>query len=241
LNNLFKNNELLTRFIKYSQIIILVGLLAYVISIRISLSQETELISKSEPTVKWVQPSVLDEKFPVLIASNRWSINYFSIETILWRSKVSSSNRILIDSDTVELLDKITAELPGFINSEDMSRLMFLIEQSLPNSNAEKLAVLVNAYYSYQKEYKSQLKLLVEAVGEVKLSRLKDFEANNKQHQVQHFGADVAEVLFEKRNITTNYLNNRTIVNMDKELTKKQKHKRLLALKEGYAKTFSHQ
>jgi hypothetical protein len=205
------------------------------------MNKNSELFGTSNSSVNWLQPECLDSEYPRLIGNNTWPINYANIERMLWESKVRNSQRLLVDSETADLLQRITAELPDTLKSNDMKRLRFLVEQSLPGKNGEELANLVNAYYLYQKEYQINLNLLKEAKGAEKLSRLKLLNANNKVLQTQHFGVELAALLFKKKNITTDYLNYRLLINMDTSLSSAQKRNQLLVLKENYEKNIAKQ
>lgn len=226
--------------VKYYRTILLVALLAYVAYIRFGLHKNVDLNHKTHSPVQWLQPSSLDEKFPVLISNKSWSINYSNIERILWESTVSTSGRFVVNSETADLLQQVSAQLPGPLESKESQRLTFLIAQSLPDSDAKGLAHLFNRYYLYEQEYRSSLSAITQAKGQEKLSLLKASRTNNKLLQERYFGAEIAEKLFDKKNITVNYLNDRRIINMNESLTKAQKREQLSVLKKNYKNTLSH-
>lgn len=201
--------------------------------------KNSELTHKHRTPIRWLQPESLDDRFPHLIGNHRWSINYPNIEKTLWQSKLSASNQWRVDSDTADLLETITAELPASIKFKELQRIKFLIEKSIPNSRGRKVAKLVVCYFRYQQEYQAILSKISNSKGERKLSLLRASQESNRRLQERYFGIALARVLFDRKNITTNYITDRRIVNLNENLSKEEKRALLLALRESYAKYFS--
>jgi hypothetical protein len=236
LNNQTKINKFYIERAKTLRIFLLAILFAYVVSERLELHKNAELINDVQSPVEWLQPVSLDKQFPILIGTGNWTIDFSNIQKILWQSKLSATGQLAVDSETWRPLQKISEQLPANLNPFDSQRLTLLIEQCLPGSEGGRIAELVTRYYRYQQEYLANLDLLNKATGKKKLSLLKASRNNNKNRQERHFGVELAKALFDKKNTLTDYLNDRLIINMDKSLSAAQKKEQLMAAKQAYEK-----
>ena len=172
--------------------------------------------------VQWRQPSIVEEQFEGAIANNIWHFDYAQIETILWRSQVSESTAYTINSQTQRLLELIVAQLPKKLSEQQLQRLKILSQKSLPSSHGESFSELLIDYYFYQQEH------------QIILAELKTSQIDIRRLQEQYFGAQIASQLFSRKNMITDYLNARRIVNMDASLTATQKAMQLKTLQDEH-------
>lgn len=214
--------------------LLLMMALAYVILNHVGLHQSAHSDSGSQELVQWSQPNDLNEKYPLLIADNNWQFDFKRLEIILWNAKVNEAGDLLINSDTEDMLQRASDQIPASISSENLQRLLFLTQKSLPGSNGDKLSRLLGQYHAYQQDHKENLSIINKATENEKPLLLKTNLLNYKLRQVHYFGVDLAERLFSKKNITTDYINKRRLINMDGDLTKTQKEQQLSALSNKY-------
>ena len=119
--------------------------------------------------------------------------------------------------------------------------LEFLITQSLGEKNGLQLYTLVNGYFDYQQDQIAYLNKIKYAEPNEKLALLKNSASYYAKIQSQYFGKTTAQELFERKNKTTNYLNSRRIVSMEKGLSKTQKKEQLTRLAKNYKQSISQQ
>ena len=188
---------------------------------------------------QWQQPSILNEQYPQLISKHTWNFEFNEIEKILKRLELDSNHDLVINFDTTDQLKLVIFELKAELTDEQWQRVDFLMQKSLGGRNGKVFYGLVNAYYFYQKEYLSYLKAVNHSTAIEKLALLKSGEVKQFNMQSKYFGIDAAIKLFSRDNTTTNYLNSRRIVNMERGLSNTEKKKILLQLSDNYKKTVS--
>jgi len=186
--------------------------------------------------IAWRQPSALNQRFPLLISNTSWHFNFVDIESILWQSKVDSYGELIIDAETLSLLEQASDRLPENVSEAELQRLGFLIEKSMPTKRAHRLSSLLRSYQAYQQDYTSSVALISIAETEQRLALLQAEQLYLEQRQEDYFGSDVANTLFSKKNITTSYLNQRRIVSMMSDISIPQKSVMLKELSDDYKK-----
>lgn len=219
------------------------ALLAYVVFVRIDL-HKPEASDHRPDTIEWFQPSSVDNDFPLPISNKTWSIHYTSIEKILRTSSVSNGGKLLINAETSDLLKRLHAKLSSnihtsdasdpFLSETDLGRLGFLINQSFPKLDGDQFTDLLNRYALYDQAYLSLLTSVRQASGEHKIALLKTNRRNITLLQDQHFGPKLAKILFQRKNLTNNYLNGRLLINMSTHLTPAEKKQKLSDLEKTY-------
>ena len=224
-------------------------LLAYVVFVRLDLHKHEGTnynpSTYHKSSIKqWLQPSSIDNDFPLPISNKIWSIHYTSIEKILRTSNVSNGGTLLINAETLDLLKRVHAKLSSnihtsnasdvFLNETDLGRLSFLINQSFPKLDGDQFIGLLTRYALYDKAHISLLKSIKQASGEKKIALLKTNRLNKALLQDQHFGSKLAKILFQRKNLTSNYLNDRLLINMSEHLTSTEKKRKLSDLEKIY-------
>lgn len=214
-------------------ITLLLLLLFFVASTHIGLRENPPSHNKKD-TNHWLQPSELDKQYPQLISRNNWVLDFIKIEEIIKGLQLNSNKQILITDDMTEKLQLITAQLDHNLANKEWKRLQFLIIQSLGDNTGKTVYELVDNYYHYRKEEASFIDKIKQANNSDKLSLLKASKEKYHQLQIHYFGIETAKKLFNRQNKTTNYLNSRQIVILEKGLNHTQKKDRLLQLSNVY-------
>jgi hypothetical protein len=189
--------------------------------------------------IRWLQPTGVNESFPIPIGDNNWIIDYSRIEVILWKVQTDKSGQLLINAETSTILEQVHAQLPENMSQIEWQRLTWVLEKSFVSSHGKQLAHLLSRYSLYQQEYATSLALLHLAKGDEKHQLLQGLSTQNEQLQTRFFGADIAKKLFAKQNTTINYLNARRILNLRSDLSQTEKNQRLLKLKKQYQASLS--
>jgi hypothetical protein len=217
-------------------IICLTVLTAYVAPKLVGLHNNAHLGYAYNTPLEWHQPTALNQRFPLFISNTTWRFNFVDIESILWQAKVDSDGELVIDAETLSLLEQASDRLPSNLSETEQRRLGFLINKSMPAKRAQQLASLLNGYQAYQQDYTSSLELINIAEAAQRLALLQAEQRNIELRQQHYFGVDVATKLFNKKNLTTSYLNQRRIVSMMPGISISQKDSMLRALSDGYRK-----
>ena len=191
---------------------VLVALVVYVGVVRFGLETKLQDSFPNQESITWQQPQALLSTFPQNITNNTYQFDYDNIELILLNSKLIQQNILQVDSDTLTLLESVTAELPEKISEFDLERVGFLISRNLPKETAKLLFTLIQQFIQYQKMYTEYQLGIQQSLKQNELSRLKNSSRILSRLQQQIFGNEVALKLFSKRNLTTNYLK-RSLVN----------------------------
>jgi hypothetical protein len=230
--------------VKNIKIIVLLALLFFIVITHIGLRNShpsNTAISNIATTNKqplssshWLQPAYLNDRYPQLIGSNDWQLDFIIIEEKISNLKLNNDHDLLIDADTVDILKSINLELPKNMQHKEWQRLQFLFIKSLGDNIGKSFYKLINAYYLYEKEEQSQAVKIKNLDFNEKLKFIKSQGINNKKTQARYFGSETAIKLFGKKNKITDYLNSRRIINMDKGLSKNQKREQLSILAENY-------
>ncbi|MFT6046779.1 MAG: hypothetical protein ACI9WC_002490 [Arenicella sp.] len=186
--------------------------------------------------IEWRQPSALDQRFPLFISNTTWHFDFVDIESILWQSTVDSYGELVVDAETLSLLDQASDRLPKDLSPPERQRLSVLIDKSMPANLARRLTSLLIAYHAYQQDYRSNLALISIAAADQRLALLQAEQLNIEPRQQRYFGTDIATMLFNKKNLTTSYLIQRRIVSMMPDISTSQKNGMLRELNDGYKK-----
>lgn len=184
--------------------------------------------------VFWSQPALLHEQFPRWVRPNRWQLNYAQVEIILWQSKLDAYAELVIDSQTAERLHQASNLLPFDITTKEWQRLIFLLDKSFSGGPGKQFFTLLKNYFFYQQKYNLSLSAVQHSKGNKQRELIKVTGIDNKQLQAQYFGSELAEKLFTKQNITTDYLNKRRGIKIDPSLTATQKIQQLLVLEDNF-------
>lgn len=211
-------------------------LTTYVIPKLVVLHNNAHLGYTYNTPIEWRQPSVLNQRFPLLISNTSWHFDFVGIESILWQSRVDSQGHLIIDAETLSLLEQASDRLPANLGEVERQRLGFLIEKSMPAKRAQHLSSLLTSYQAYQQDYTSSLALIRSAETSQRLSLLQAEQRYLEQRQQDYFGIDAATQLFNKKNTTTSYLNQRRIVSMMPSISLSQKSAKLKELSDAYKK-----
>lgn len=164
-------------------------------------------------------------------------LDFLQIENVLWRSQVDSSMQIEVNSATLEILERIHALLPEVIATQELNRLSFLVEKSIPGPSGRKFAKIINSYILYERATNDSVNAFRQANSRERLVLLKQRGQLRIERQIQFFGADTATSLFKQKNNTNEYLDQRMLVNYDPTLSKAEKTKRLDKLQIAYSLT----
>ncbi|MFT5593782.1 MAG: hypothetical protein ACI8SR_002168 [Oceanicoccus sp.] len=221
-------------------ITLLLLLLFFVASTHIGLRENPPSNNKKD-TDYWLQPRELDKQYPQLISRNNWALDFIKIEEIINGLQFNSNKPILITDDMTEKLQLITAQLDHALATKEWKRLQFLIIKSLGNKNGNTVYELVDNYYHYQKAEVSFIDKIKQADNSDKLRLLNASKEKYHQLQIHYFGIETAKNLFNRQNKTTNYLNSRQIVILEKGLNRIQKKDRLLQLSNAYKQSLMQQ
>jgi lipase chaperone LimK len=224
----------------YVNIIVIFVLLFFVTKAHLSLHQSSYSNKQSFKSSHWLQPTYLNEQYPKLIAQDSWRVDFLSIEKMVKNIDLDTKGRLLINSDTTELLQLVNFQLNENMSSEEWQRINFLFEKSLGDNVGDVFSKLVNRYYYYKQEQQSALTEINQALQDEKLLILKAYAHKNQINQTRYFGVDIANKLFNMKNKTTNYLNARRVVNLEEDLSPAQKKDRLVILSEIYRDSLPH-
>jgi hypothetical protein len=230
--------------VEHIKIIVPLALLFFIVPTHIDLRNKhpsselavNDVTAKQQPPTAnhWLQPEFLNDRYPQLIGSNDWQLDFMTIEEKISKLKLNSDHSLLINGDTADILQLINIELSENIPDKQWQRLRFLLIKSLGDNAGESFYKLVNAYYSYEKAQQSQwLKIKTSSPNE-KFELLKRQNINIRKIQAQYFDPEIASKLFHEKNQTTDYLNSRRIINMDKNLSSEQKKHQLSILVKIY-------
>jgi hypothetical protein len=189
--------------------------------------------------IEWLQPRTLNQQFPLSISNTNWHFDFVDIESILWLSKVDTYGELVIDAETLSLLERVSNRLPNTLSESEWQRLDLLINKSMPVKQAQQLASLLSNYQAYQQNYTSSLELINIASVEKRLVLLQAEEINLERRQQRYFGINVATKLFSKKNLTTSYLNQRRITSMMPGISISQKTIMLEKLNNRYKNAIS--
>jgi lipase chaperone LimK len=189
----------------------------------------------------WHQPTQLNALYPQLISDRNWQLDFIKIESVINNLEINDKHEILINSDTADKLQLIIPLLGENPSNKEWGRLEFLIIQSLGKKNGQQFYTLVNGYFNYQKNQIAYLDEIKYAEPNDKLALLKNSASYYAKIQSQYFGKTTAQQLFDRKNKTTNYLNSRRIVSMEKGLSKTQKKEQLTRLAKNYKQSISQQ
>lgn len=227
----------------YSKLLIITALfvvLYFVASAHMRLHDTTQ--SKPQTSINsWHQPSQVNAIYPQLISDTNWRLNYIKIENVINNLEFDDKHEIRINSDTADKLQLIIPLLGDTPSNKEWDRLEFLIIQNLGEKNGSLLYTLVSSYFNYQQDQIAYLDKIKFAEPNEKLTLLKNSAAHYANIQSHYFGKNTAEQLFDRKNKTTNYLNSRRIVVMEKGLTQTQKKETLTRLAKSYKQSISQQ
>lgn len=218
---------------KFLSIVFLILTLIFVAQAHLDLRNIPPSNNEKDKT-HWLQPVELNAQYPQLISKNNWKLEFIKIEEIIKDLQFSSNKELLINSDTAEKLQLITAQFDINLENKEWGRLEFLITQSLGNTNGKTFYKLVNSYYHYRKEEVSFLDRIKQADNNRKLTLLKESKETYLHLQTHYFGSNIASTLFSRQNKTTNYLNARNIIRLEQGLSNEQKKERLSLLSKNY-------
>jgi hypothetical protein len=230
-----------THRLHFIKMTLLVTLLIYLSFTHYSLRQGNQIDDGEPSPTGWLQPALLDVSFEQLIGNDSWRLDYNIIEQILWMEKQNASGKLIIDSATADRLQQASDLLPQSMRPNEWLRLNFLMEKSLSGGAGQQFFSLLKGFYQYQQDYAASLSVIKQTINTQKLSSLRSIISDNRRRQAQYFGVEIAEQLFAKSNITTDYLTQRRIVNMDLGLTNLQKKQQLRSLEKNYKKMLNKQ
>lgn len=215
------------------------ALLVFVMKEHIALHENSHVSYNATAPIDWLQPLALDNKYPIKVSNHYWKLTATEIEKLLWQLNINEFGDLVIRDETIDVLQQMAAVLPNVMTSKEWQRLAFLIKRSAVNDSGEQVAQLLQRFYFYQQEYKAYLLVVNKAKADQKLALLKQSRAKVNTLQAKYFGVVTAEQLFYRKNLTTNYLNDRQIISLNKNLSKVQKEKYFLDLKEHYQQHLS--
>jgi len=195
----------------------------YVVHSHISLHQGAHQRYQNNVRVEWLQPSALMPNYPNPIGNTQWGVDYISIESILQRAKFLSDGSLLVNDNTLGILQQAAAKLELTLGDDDLQRVIFLSQKSSPERGASQLGQLLGSYYRYDPLQQTLLQELRSATGDNKYALLETIAAKTSELQQRYFGIEVAEKLFSVRNRRVNYLYARQLVNLDASLNSEQK------------------
>jgi hypothetical protein len=240
---------------------ILLFLFAFLIAcIRFQIAKQSLAEPHSRSVQVWSQPTRLDKTHPVKISNRNWHFDFANIERRIWQSALVEGSDWQVNNTTLEILSILFTELSvepistyskqameGFseklardsekttLSSKmQLERLEFILSKSIPAKSANKLISLLKDYSCYIKLYNKHLLQVNQAKGHQKLDLLT--ASNNFVLQIQEscFGKVNAKMLFWRKNITTQYLTKRKLIQLDPKLNKEEKKRQLIRIKNEY-------
>jgi len=214
----------------------LIALICCAIIVHYGLRQGVHKHNIDPITVAWLQSDSIDQNVSALVAK-KWQFDYIEIEKILLKSKVNTPIALVINADMLELLERSYAYLSPDLESSDLQRLSLLIEKTIPNQNGKQLTHLLKQYYFYHQDYQVSLLAINQSQSEQQYQLLTAAQSDNKQRQIRYFGSQVAEKLFHKQNRTTNYLNQRRVINLDPALSDAERRQKLAELQADFKRS----
>ncbi len=200
------------------------------------LQRQIKLIYQPRAVVEWQQPSALNSRFSP-ISNERWNIDYLDVEPLLQRARYDSRGALVLDPNTLKLLETIVSKLAARPSEDDMGRMVLLMTKSADvalKGGIEQLILLLSAYYAFRDDYEVDLRARSNARGKQKLVLLRSASDRYREMQQRHFGNETAQRLFTAKNRRVDYLLARQIINFDPELDAAQKQAQLERLQSEY-------
>jgi hypothetical protein len=169
--------------------------------LRMNTQQTATATLKENSEIRWQQPDEVSLKYPTTIENKNWTLDFNTIENLLWESQIRIKP-FYLDDQTVDLLENISNALLNTNPTFDLNRLQFLIQQSLPDEG-EVLADILTRYLAYRNEYDLWFNSVKTLTLDKQLVELNRSKTTIVQLQNKHFGLDTAQKLFSERNAST--------------------------------------
>lgn len=168
-----------------------------------------------------------------LLDHSPFSIDYYAFERLLWQFNSSADGGLLIEPHMVKRLDRISGLLPGDLTRHQSEHLHRLIARSVPGEKGKRLNLLIESYRTYQTHYQNTYQALSGLNETEKYIALQELDQNLESRQRDFFGDD-ADVIFAQQNLTTHYINQRLLLNLDPEITNLERQRQLSNLQQAY-------
>lgn len=221
--------------------IALLLVLSLIIKLNINFHNDVHIAYNAKRKVEWREPAALKVEFPTPIGNKVWVQEYHQIEKILWRAKADPHNNLIINSETLALLQQAAALLLEDLSDKELERLNHVLNKSIPGGKGLELARLLICYASYEHHYKANVVAINSVKGRDKKKLLMANEKVSEELQIRFFGKEKAQKIFSKQNKTLNYFNQRSLINMTEELSLIQKKQQLLLLQKAYQTSINEQ
>lgn len=151
------------------------------------------------------QPTPYQLPSPVYLANQKFndrhsSIDFYHLESILWRIKTDENNQLVIDADLLNQLQQITGLLSAEQVFDNTQRLKLLITKSMPGDSGETLSLLVSQHRAFARIQKIGDLALQSASINLDLDTLQQAPDKNRRRQIKFFGESAAKQLFARQN-----------------------------------------
>ncbi|RBP50681.1 lipase secretion chaperone [Arenicella xantha] len=228
---------MLTSTLRAGGFYLLIGIVCWLVAHHYRLHHSSFDSETRSASQAWLQPRTLDEKYPEPVGSYAGNIDFYAIEKLLWKVQINPSGALTLGPETAEILHSINRYLPDQMVPSDYRRLALLTAKIWPDTRSVEIAPLLRQYNHYRSAYRAGQSKLNSLLDGDKYRLLQTLDRTLEQQQQDFFGHEQASALFSQRNITTHYLNQRRLIQLDPSLTKAQKVTRLNTLRQEYQTT----
>lgn len=231
-----------------ASLLLLTGLSSAVAVAHYCLHRNSPAQYQPQAAVHWSQPTSLTQRYPKPIGNQQWGLPFVSLEPVLQRARYNHLGELIVNPDTLEILQQasaiLTSTLGSTANRTELQRMLLLVEkgssqQNIKRLGAKELGRLLVAHYHFHVAEQADQQRIRGSQGGERLSLLRAARGRNLDRQIKFFGAATAMALFPKENARLHYLLDRQITQLDPALSAQKKRLRLKALETDYKASFA--
>lgn len=167
----------------------------------------------------WTQPDAVTPHHATPISSREWAFDFLPVSNMIQTLAAGTQRSLVIDSHTLELLNRGSSALPANLSDTDIERIEYLTRVEAPAPIAEELADTITGFLHYQQ--------VVEGDSLSTPTTAKERFERTVALQNQHLGPNRAQQLFGEQRRLKRYLLTRQAIQADSGLSAHQRQRAL--------------